>query len=155
YYLECLAIVDTQVGLAHPRSTILVSNLSAVLALRGKPDDAVRLFERQLAAMRERFGDRHRYTAKVRTNFGIFLSQRQQYEQAEGEWQAAADIYRQWKSAPVWERSLCFHQLGGVLIRLKKPAAGAAFREVLALPPGDKRMGHQRRRASSLALLAW
>src|SRR5262249_32298008 len=32
---------------------------------------------------------------------------------------------------------------------------GAAFREVLALPPGDKRMGHQRRRASSLALLAW
>src|SRR5262249_13445622 len=105
YYLECLAIVDAQVGLAHPRSTILVSNLRAVLALRGNPDDAVRLFERQLAAMRERFGDRHRYTAKVRTNFGIFLSQRQQYEQAERELQAAADIYRQWKSAPVWERS--------------------------------------------------
>jgi tetratricopeptide (TPR) repeat protein len=156
YFLECLEIVEAQVGLAHPRSTLLVGSLSAVLALRGKPDEGVKLFERQLAAMQQRFGDKHRYTAKVRTNFGTFLIQRQHFERAEQELQAAAAIYRDSKSAPVWERSLCFHQLGVALLRRKQPAAAAeAFSDVLALPADEKRLGHPARRAASFALLAW
>jgi tetratricopeptide (TPR) repeat protein len=156
YFRDTLAVVESQVGLEHPRTINLVINFADVLARRGKADEGVALYEKQLAELRNRFGARHRFTARGRTAFGAYLYQLRRYERAEKELAEAAAAYRECKPAPARERSHCLHDLGLARAALNRPAeAEEAFREAIAVLRAADRADLKPRLASSLDNLAW
>jgi tetratricopeptide (TPR) repeat protein len=156
FFLEALAIAESQVGLEHPRTVVLVQNLTDVYARRGKPDEGVKLYEKQLKALRDRFGDRHRFTATARSSFGSYLYRLRRYDRAEAELSAAAAAFRECKPVPVRERCVCLHELSLACLARQKPAeAEKAIDEALPLLRESKRVDLKSMLASSLDNLAW
>jgi tetratricopeptide (TPR) repeat protein len=133
YYAQCLAAVDKQVGLAHPRSMFLVTNYSRLLASMGKFADGEALHVRQQKELRQRYGDEHFFVAQSTCYYGFFLMSAGKYDRAAEQLRRGLTTFRATNRAPNWWSVEAVAALGHCCLGLGQPdKADEHFTEAIA-----------------------
>jgi tetratricopeptide (TPR) repeat protein len=144
-FREALDIAQERVGLGHPKVLILAQGV-ARLAEKREEGDAI--FEKVMAALRERFGEKSAFVADAQVEYADFLRVRDP-ARAEATLKEAAEIYKA-DPGPTHRRAVtCQLELGHIQYRKRDYAASVPFYSA-ALTAARKRPWEKQRRVVAL-----
>lgn len=118
---------STRLGLSHPLTQQTALNLAIAYTNLGEFEQAQPLMEAALRGAEERFGDRHRNTIAVRSEYAAFLRDRGQYPAADALFAICWEQAQQLLAAGDDDRLRVLYQYSGSLQRQKDFAGALAL----------------------------
>ncbi|MHB1426464.1 MAG: tetratricopeptide repeat protein, partial [Gemmataceae bacterium] len=127
YFVECLAIVESNVGLWHPKLDSVALGYAALLIRQKKMQEANQFFDRVLKARQARYGEKHPKVANTLVSYALV---RDKFDPEREKWLVRArEIYE--KNQPLkgitsirlYEN--CLNQLGVIALDIHHDAAEA------------------------------
>ncbi len=112
HYQASLEIGREKVQLQHPRVRILISRYSGLLHKRGRSQEAKALWEEFMTALRERFGEHHRFIAEALFAQAEFLRSAGDFQAALKAFEEVVRICRDNKDQALEIYATAFNQMG-------------------------------------------